>query len=94
MVCNVIEECRCYSYTGEKEQFCGARKGPNVLPCPSDCCAGGCPDDGSRQPFRYIDRPPFVTLGNRGFVFLLWLIVTMSIIYFFRHLKSKQVRNI
>jgi len=21
MVCNVIEECRCYSYTGEKNSF-------------------------------------------------------------------------
>ena len=94
MVCNVIEECRCYSYTGEKEQFCGVRKGPNVVSCPSDCCAGGCPDDGSRQPFRYIDRPTFVTLSNRRFVFLLWLIVTVSIIYFFRHLKIKQVRKI
>ena len=57
MVCNVIEECRCYAYKGETEQFCGVRKGPNVLPCPKDCCSGGCPINGSRQPFRFIDRP-------------------------------------
>lgn len=94
MVCNVIEPCRCYAYNGSKEQWCGVRKGPNVLQCPTDCCAGGCPDDGSRQPFRYIDRPKFVTLSNRNFLFLLWLIVTVATIYFFRDLKIKQVRKI
>ena len=31
--------------------------GPDVVHCPKDCCFGGCPDDGSRQPFRFIDRP-------------------------------------
>ena len=94
MVCNVIEECRCYSYTGDKEQWCGVRKGPKVLPCPSDCCAGGCPDDGSRQPFRYIDRPEFITVSNKMFVFLLWAIVTVVTIYFFRSLKITPVRKI
>jgi|TARA_B110000967_G_C18514883_1_gene378173 hypothetical protein len=94
MVCNVIEECRCYSYTGEKEQFCGVRKGPYVLPCPTDCCAGGCPDDGSRQPFRFIDKPDFVALNNRRFVFLIWLFVTIMSIYYFRNLKITPVRKI
>ena len=94
MVCNVIEECRCYAYKGSKEQWCGVRKGPNILPCPKDCCAGGCPDDGSRQPFRYLDRPKFVSLNNQKFLFLLWLIVTAATIYFFRDLKIKQVRKI
>ncbi len=94
MVCNVIEECRCFSYTGEREQFCGVRKGPNVVPCPTDCCAGGCPDDGSRQPFRFIDRPDFININNTKFVFYIWLFVTMATIYYFRNLKSKSVRKI
>lgn len=92
MVCDVIENCRCYAYKGEVGQFCGVRKGPKVLPCPSDCCAGGCPDDGSREPFRYIDRPPPPTPGNRRIVFLIWLIVTAGTIYYFRNLKIKQLR--
>ena len=61
MVCNVIDECRCYAYDDvknpKKEQFCGVRRGPNVIPCPSDCCAGGCPGKYPSQPFRIIKRP-------------------------------------
>ena len=57
MVCRVIDECRCYAYKGETNQFCGTRRGPDVVHCPKDCCFGGCPDDGSRQPFGFIDRP-------------------------------------
>ena len=95
MVCDVIEECRCYAYTGKTEQWCGVRKGPFVLPCPADCCAGGCPDDGSRQPFRYIDPPQKNTeMHPRVYLFILWLFVTMATIYFFRNLKIKQVRKI
>lgn len=60
MVCNVIENCRCFAYRGNRKQFCGVRKGPRVLPCPEDCCFGGCPDDGSRQPFRILDPPPLI----------------------------------
>lgn len=84
MVCDVIENCRCYAYTGETEQWCGVRKGSKVLRCPTDCCVGGCTDDGSRQPFRYIDKPNFVSLENNSFMFLLWVIVTISVIYYFR----------
>ena len=61
MVCNVIEECRCYAYDDvrnpKKEQFCGVRKGPHVIPCPKDCCAGGCPGKIPKQPFSIIKRP-------------------------------------
>ena len=61
MVCNVIEECRCYAYDDvrnpKKEQFCGVRKGPHVIPCPKDCCAGGCPGKIPKQQFRIIKRP-------------------------------------
>jgi len=61
MVCNVIEDCKCYAYSDvtdpKKYQFCGVRKGSRVRPCPSDCCAGGCPGDFPKEPFRIIDRP-------------------------------------
>ena len=61
MVCNVIDECRCYAYDDvrnpKKEQFCGVRRGPYVLPCPKDCCAGGCPGKFPSQPFAIIPRP-------------------------------------
>ena len=54
MVCNVIDECRYYAYEDTMEQFCGVRRGPRVIPCPPDCCAGGCP---GKYPFRIIKRP-------------------------------------
>ena len=61
MVCNIIDECRCYAYDDvrnpKKEQFCGVRRGPDVIPCPSSCCAGGCPGKYHNQPFRIIKRP-------------------------------------
>lgn len=61
MVCNVIDECRCYAYDDvlnpKKEQFCGVRRGPHVIPCPKDCCAGGCPGKIPKQPFHIIKRP-------------------------------------
>ena len=53
MDCGIIDECRCYKYKGAKNQFCGARRGPTISPCPSACCAGGC----SGQPFRILKRP-------------------------------------
>ena len=63
MVCReIFGDCRCYAYKGENEQFCAKRWGVNILPCSSDCCVGGCPDDGSRQPYRFIDRPGTCTL--------------------------------
>ena len=65
MVCSVIDECRCFAYSDvsdpRKEQFCGARKGPHIAPCPADCCAGGCPGQTPkiepREPFRVVERP-------------------------------------
>jgi len=69
MVCNVIEECRCYAYDDvrnpKKEQFCGVRKGPYVIPCPKDCCAGGCPGKIPKQPFRIIKRPHAIKSKRR-----------------------------
>jgi hypothetical protein len=60
MVCNVIDECRCYQLRGNPNQFCAVRRGDRVLRCPEDCCSGGCVNDGSRPPFRYIDIPDIV----------------------------------
>ena len=62
MVCSIIDECRCYAYSDvrdpKKTQFCGVRRGPNVVPCPEEeCCAGGCPGDFPKEPFRIIERP-------------------------------------
>jgi len=57
MVCNVIDECRCYQLRGNPNQFCAVRRGERVLRCPEDCCAGGGGSDGPRQPCWYIDVP-------------------------------------
>jgi hypothetical protein len=95
MVCNVIEECRCYAYKGEIKQFCGVRKGPKVLPCPKDCCAGGCPEDGTRQPFRFIDRPPkrnWITPKVANTLILTAIIVLIVLLYI--DLKTSRVRKI
>lgn len=64
MVCDVIDECRCYAYDYERDpkqkQFCAVRRGRYVSPCPSDCCSGGCPGQKTgvepREPFRIIKR--------------------------------------
>ena len=95
MVCNVIEECRCYAYKGETEQFCGVRKGPNVLPCPKDCCSGGCPINGSRQPFRFIDRPPKSSmLTSRTANTLILTAITVLVVLLYIDLKVSRVRKI
>jgi hypothetical protein len=84
MVCNVIEECRCYAYSDvtdtKKYQFCGVRKGPKVLPCPSDCCAGGCPGDFPKEPFRIIERPPTETITDLRIPILVLLVVAQLLV--------------
>ena len=95
MVCNIIDECRCYSYKGERNQFCGVRKGPDVLPCPADCCFGGCPDDGSRSPFRYIDRPAEPIIVERTdpiALIVILIVVLLGLLYI--DLKVRGVRKI
>lgn len=95
MVCNVIEECRCFAYKGETKQFCGVRKGPRVLPCPRDCCAGGCPEDGSRQPFRFIDRPQRSSIITpRTVNSLIIIAITVLLVLLYIDLKVTQVRKI
>jgi hypothetical protein len=93
MVCNVLEECRCYAFRGDNKQFCGVRRGPEVLVCPTECCHGGCTDDGSRQPFRYIDRPNMtVKLGNVNALIIISIIVLMYLLVININLKSRGVR--
>ena len=95
MVCNVIENCRCYAYKGDIKQFCGVRKGPNVLPCSDECCAGGCPQNGTRQPFRFIDRPErgmIITPKVANTFILLAIVVLLVLLYI--DLKIGRVRKI
>lgn len=64
MVCDVIDECRCYAYDYERDprqkQICAVRRGRYISPCPPGCCAGGCPGqtEGTepREPFRIVKR--------------------------------------
>ena len=82
MVCNVIDECRCYAYEDDKKQFCGVRRGPHVLPCPKDCCAGGC---SGKIPFRFIPRPKrpkrAATFMNMDMKILLFLTIILGGIF-------------
>lgn len=55
--CKVIDECRCFQLKGNSGQFCAVRRGDRVIQCPEECCFGGCVEDGSRPPFRYIGVP-------------------------------------
>jgi hypothetical protein len=92
MVCNVIENCRCYAYKGDIKQFCGVRKGPNVLPCSDECCAGGCPQNGTRQPFRFINRPRQSSMITPKVAILLAIVVLLVLLYI--DLKIGRVRKI
>lgn len=86
MVCNVIDECRCYAFRGEKTQFCGVRRGPNVLPCPSDCCFGGCT---AAEPFRYIDRTPTETTDTRDAWIIMSILVLAYLFVVYSDLKRR-----
>lgn len=93
MVCDVIDECRCYAFRGENAQFCGVRRGPNVLLCPPDCCHGGCTSDGSRQPFEYIDRTTTPReLGHFKVFTIISIIVLLYLLVTTIHLKNKTLR--
>ena len=96
MVCrDIFGDCRCYAYKGENEQFCAKRQGLNYVRCSADCCVGGCPDDGSRQPYLFIDRPEVpITKMDKTSLFFIWLFVTIMSITMFRNLKITRVRNI
>ena len=96
MVCrDIFGDCRCYAYKDDKEQFCAKRQGPNYVQCSTDCCMGGCPDDGSRQPYRFIDRPAVpINALNKTSLFFIWLFVTIMSIAIFRNLKITRVRKL
>ena len=84
MVCNVIEECRCYAYSDvtdpKQVQFCGVRKGPKVLPCPSGCCSGGCPGDFPKEPFRIIERPTTDMVTDMRIPILILLVIAQLLV--------------
>lgn len=89
MVCNVIDECRCYAVRGDTK-FCGVRRGPDVLPCPPDCCHGGCTEG---PPFRYIDRPDVsVKLSRVNVLIIISIIVLLYLLVININLKSRRVR--
>jgi|14_taG_2_1085336.scaffolds.fasta_scaffold05388_3 hypothetical protein len=85
MVCNIIDECKCYAYKGEgnpmSNQFCAARRGPQLKPCPADCCAGGCPGQVKgitpRQPYRIVGRPVQRIEDNFNVMFIALVAVTI-----------------
>ena len=85
MVCNVIDECRCYAYSDgsntRTNQFCGVRRGPRVLSCPVGCCAGGCPGQSPgvepREPFRIIDRED-QSIINKHYPLLILVTITLA----------------
>lgn len=90
MVCNIIDNCRCYAYDDEPEpmsnQFCGVRRGADVHSCPADCCAGGCPGqvktDTPRHPFRIIPRPAQTKQFNVDhYDVILMILTTVTIVF-------------
>ena len=88
MVCNIIDECRCYAYSDTtnpmSNQFCAARRGAQLKPCPADCCAGGCPGQVEgiepKQPFRIVDH--FNQTDNtKPLIYLGLIIVTIALLF-------------
>jgi hypothetical protein len=84
MVCNVIEDCKCYTYSDmpdpKKYQFCGVRKGSRVRPCPTDCCAGGCPGEFPKEPFRILDRPKQEVVSDYRIPILIFLVLAQLLV--------------
>ena len=100
MVCNVIEECRCYAYDDVYNpraiQFCGVRKGPKVLKCPAECCAGGCPGQDPnvkpREPFRIIKYPePEIPVARKKMpMFIMLVAISITFLLYRRDLKINR----
>ena len=76
--CDVIDNCRCYAQTPASPQFCGARHGPNVDPCPAACCAGGC---NGPEPFAILSDGTSQQWGSfwKVFAFLLVLVILSTL---------------
>ena len=90
MVCSIIDDCRCFAYDDvdpKRIQFCGVRRGPNVVPCPEkECCAGGCPGQvpnlTPREPFRVIERPsPLRMPEYNPKLYILIMLVMFSLLF-------------
>jgi len=74
LACDIIDNCRCYAEYPSSPQFCGARHGPKVDPCPPACCAGGC--DGP-EPFAVIHSQDRLTTGSFPLVFAFLVILVI-----------------
>lgn len=102
MVCNVIEECRCYAYADvyntRAVQFCGVRKGSKVLNCPAECCAGGCPGQDPnaepREPFRIIEDPEIKpeTRWSKAPILIMLIAMSVTFLLYRRDLKNTSYR--
>ena len=100
MVCNVIEECRCYAYSDvynpRAMQFCGVRKGTKVLNCPAECCSGGCPGEDPkaepREPFRIIEDIEVKSddRWQKAPAFIMLLAMTVTFLLYRRDLKNRS----
>lgn len=90
MVCNIIDECRCFAYSDvydvKRNQFCGVRRGSHVINCSVDCCSGGCPTNDNnlepREPFRIIKRPQIPEQSNFDVRLMLILLYILSLFAF------------
>lgn len=85
MVCSVIDECRCYTYSDVPDptrfQFCGVRRGPVVVACPEEeCCDGGCPGEFPKEPFRILDRPKQEVVSDYRIPILIFLALTQLLV--------------
>jgi len=74
LACDVIDNCRCYAKTPTSPQFCGARHGPNVDPCPPACCAGGCRGP---EPFAILNDGMSQKTGSFWLVFVALVILVI-----------------
>lgn len=94
--CDVIDECRCFQLRGNSSQFCGVRRGHQVLRCPDPCCFGGCVSDGSREPFRYvelddiIDKKPIIEAQKKKSLNHLLVIFIVACIVLIASLKIRK----
>lgn len=99
MVCDVIEDCKCYAYSDvlntKAVQFCGTRKGTRIVPCPAECCADGCPGQNRkvepREPFRIIERPRKLTLDRTKLsTIIMFIAFVITFLLYRRDLKNKS----
>jgi hypothetical protein len=84
MVCeDIYGECRCYAYSDSpKTQFCGKRRGPNIIPCSPECCVGGCEGP---HPYRIVPRPPIrdMYIDSNMPLLIIWFVVVVLTLFIY-----------